>query len=132
MNNNIFEKKIENAKTLNPLVLAYIGDCVFDLIVKKSLILNSNYNTNKLHKIVSEIVCCQAQANYIEILKEYLTQEELVIYKRGRNAHNLHKPKLATRLQYQKATGFETLIGYLYLLGKEDRINELFGKLNLI
>lgn len=128
---NIFEENLDNPKMLNPLVLAYIGDSVFDLMVKKNLIINNNYKTKKLHKEATNIVCCQAQAEYIKIIKENLTQEELSIYKRGRNAHTSHTPKQATCLQYHEATGFEALIGYLYLSGNKQRINELFYMLNL-
>lgn len=126
---NIFKEILENAKTLNPLVLAYIGDSVFDLIIKKNLVINNNYNTNKLHKATTEAVCCKTQSEYIKTLKKDLTQEELKIYKRGRNAHTNHTPKQATNLQYHEATGFEALLGYLYLSGKEDRIIELLNKI---
>ncbi|MBO5469748.1 MAG: ribonuclease III [Lachnospiraceae bacterium] len=102
----------------SPLALAYIGDSVFDIMIRTMEVSQVNKQVNKYHKDVSKIVCAPAQAKMIMAMKENLTEEERNIYKRGRNANSYTKAKNATRTEYRKATGFEALLGYLYL--KED------------
>ncbi len=112
-------------KTYSPLTLAFIGDCVYDLIIRTLLVCEGNRGVNGLHKDKSELVKAETQAKMAEALKEHLTEEEADIYRRGRNAKTSSHAKNAGIGQYHKATGFEALIGYLYLQGKEERILEL-------
>lgn len=119
-----------NAEDLSPLVLAYIGDSVFELLVRESLIAKGNLNLNTLHGESVQRVCCLAQSRSIDKLINLLDDEETSVYKRGRNAHVSHIPKGATPGQYHRATGLETLFGYLYLKGRVLRIEELFDAID--
>lgn len=116
-------------KEYSPLSLAYIGDSVFDLLVKTVLVTRNNKQAHKYHKEASRIVKAEAQANHIDLLMDVLTEEEIDIYKRGRNAKPHSTAKNATVGQYRKATGFEALIGYLYLNKDYDRLFELTGQI---
>ncbi len=102
----------------SPLVLAYIGDSVYDLIIRTALVKTRHCQVEKLHKHASRLVKASAQAALIEKIQSLLTEEEEHIYKRGRNAKSYSKAKNATVIDYRKATGMEALVGYLYL--KED------------
>lgn len=113
---------------ISPLTLAFVGDGVFDLMVRERLVCNANAPVGTLNKQKVDIVCCKSQAEIMEKLLPELNEEELAIYKRGRNAHTAHTPKNATTSQYHSATGFEALWGYIYLKGDTDRLNELFEK----
>ena len=112
-------------RTYSPLTLAFIGDCVYDLVIRSILVGEGNRNVNGLHKDKSNLVKAETQAQMAESLKEHLTEEEADVYKRGRNAKTVSHAKNAGIGQYHKATGFEALIGYLYLKGEEERILEL-------
>lgn len=112
-------------KTYSPLALAYIGDGVFDLIIRSFVLNGGNVQVNKMHRHTSSIVKAQAQAQMIEALEPLLTQEETAVYKRGRNAKSHTTAKNATTGDYRKATGFEALVGYLYLTGQNERLMEL-------
>ena len=107
-----------NPEQYSPLALAYIGDSVYDLIIRTMIVSGADMQVNKYHKAVSAIVKARAQANLIKKLEAVLTDEEMEIYKRGRNAKSNTKAKNAEIGEYRLATGFEALIGYLYL--KED------------
>lgn len=111
---------------LSPLTLAFVGDGVYDLLVRESLVCQANRQAGKLHQMAVEQVKCQAQARNMEKIMPLLTEEEQAIYKRGRNAHTTHTPKNATGADYHSATGLETLFGYLYLKGELIRLRELF------
>ncbi len=113
-----FRVKHGNPETYSPLALAYIGDSVFDIMVRTIEVSKVNKQVNKYHKDVSKIVCATAQAKMILAIYEELTEEERAIYKRGRNANSYTKAKNASRTDYRNATGFEALLGYLYM--KED------------
>lgn len=113
----------------SPLSLAYIGDSVFDLLVKTVLVTRNNKQAYKYHKEASRIVKAESQANHIDLLMDVLTEEEIDIYKRGRNAKTHSTAKNATVGQYRKATGFEALIGYLYLNRDYDRLFELIRQI---
>lgn len=113
-------------KNLSPLTLAFIGDAVYDLFVREQLVCKANCSVGKLNKMKVEKVCCKAQANFMDSLKDKLSEEEISIYKRGRNAHTNNVPKNASVADYHNATGFETLIGYLYLKEDISRIREIF------
>ena len=105
-------------RTYSPLTLAYIGDAIYDLIIRTLIVKQGNSRPEKMHKRASALVKAAAQAEMIERLLPMLTEEEHAIYKRGRNAKSYTMAKNATMLDYRKATGFEALMGYLYL--KED------------
>ena len=112
-------------RTYSPVVLAYIGDAVYELIIRTILVDQGNRQANTLHKKASTYVKASAQAAMILALQEDLTEEEMHIFKRGRNAKSYSTAKNASVTDYRKATGFEALLGYLYLQNKEDRIIEL-------
>lgn len=114
-------------KQLSPLTLAFVGDCVFELFVRERLVCQANCPVNSLHKNSVAQVCCQAQAQSMEKLMPVLTERELQIFKRGRNATTSHVPKNASSKDYHAATGFEAMFGYLYLNGELERLRELFS-----
>lgn len=120
-----FGLKEQDIRTYSPLTLAYIGDAVFEVVVRTVLVGRKNTQPEKLHKAATKIVKAETQALMIEALKENLTEEELTIFKRGRNAKAATKAKNATMSEYRRATGFEALIGYLYLKGETERILKL-------
>lgn len=120
-----FECEEVDLRNYSPLTLAFLGDCVFDLIIRTVIVERGNRAAESLHKKKSAIVKAQAQAQMAEAIMESLSEEELTIYKRGRNAKSYTTAKNASVTDYRKATGFEALLGYLYLQNKEDRIIEL-------
>ncbi len=114
-------------KMLSPLQLAYIGDAVYELFIRTFLVGTKNISVNELHKEAIEYVKAKAQADITHFLEDKLTEEEWHMVKRGRNAKSGSAPKNANLLDYRYATGFETLIGFLYLNGRHERILEIFG-----
>ena len=112
-------------RTYSPLTLAYIGDGIFDLVIRTLVVGRGNTKANQLHYRTSHIVKAQTQSEMIEVLEELLTEEEADIYRRGRNAKSATTAKNATVADYRKATGFEALMGYLYLTDRFERIVEL-------
>ncbi|MBE6082533.1 MULTISPECIES: Mini-ribonuclease 3 [Tissierellales] len=130
--NNVLGKlkniTVEEIDSLSPLQLAYLGDAVYELLVRTYIInINRNLKVQELHQKATEFVSAKAQSDIIHKLEKYLTEEEMGIVKRGRNAKINSHPKNFSVLEYKYATGFETLIGYLYLKGQEDRIIQLFS-----
>ena len=119
-----------NAKQLSPLNLAFIGDCIYEIYVRESLVADANRPVNDLHRESVKYVSAKAQTAAFEKIKERLTEEELAVFKRGRNAKVGHSPKSATEGEYHCATGVETLFGYLYLTEQTDRLRELFSIIN--
>lgn len=117
----------QDIKTYSPLTLAYIGDAIFELVVRTVLVERKNMQPEKLHRAAIKIVKAETQSNLIEALKEELTEEELKIYKRGRNAKAVTRAKNATMSDYRRATGFEALMGYLYLKGDLERMIRLIS-----
>ena len=115
----------QDIRTYSPLTLAYIGDAIFELVVRTVLVERKNTQAEKLHKSATQIVKAETQARMIEALKDSLTPEEMSAYKRGRNAKAVTRAKNATMADYRKATGFEALMGYLYLKGDMERMIEL-------
>ena len=111
-----------NAYQYSPLALAYMGDSILDLLVKKYFVTHSNMQPHKYHVEVSKIVKAANQADYIDQIMEELSEDELDVYKRGRNTNTHSKAKNATMGQYRKATGLEALYGYLYLKGDMERL----------
>ncbi len=122
----ILSKESIDIKTLSPLTLAYIGDGVYELMMRKKLILSGNCQPNKLHQYATGMVNASSQAKGAKIILPLLTQQEEAVYKRGRNAHPGHIPKSSSVGDYHSATGLECLFGYLYLDNQEIRLNELF------
>lgn len=115
----------QDLRTYSPLTLAYIGDAIFELVVRTVLVERKNTQAEKLHKAATKIVKAETQALMIEMLKEDLTEEEMAVYKRGRNAKAVTRAKNASMSEYRRATGFEALMGYLYLKGDIERMIEL-------
>lgn len=122
-----FALKGQDIRTYSPLVLAFIGDGVYDLIVRTIIVERGNTHANVLHKRCSQLVKADAQAKMMEIVMPILTEEEVAVYKRGRNAKTGSKSRSASLADYRRATGFEALIGYLYLEHRMDRILEITG-----
>lgn len=113
----------------SPLTLAYIGDAVYELIIRSMIVTQGNAPVNKMHKHSSSLVKAETQAEFIKYILEnqLLTEQEMRIYKRGRNAQSYTKAKNASVTDYRMATGFEALIGYLYLSGQNGRMMKLVG-----
>ena len=122
---NLFEKTSTDPKLFSPLVLAFLGDAVYELIIRSILVNKANKPVNKLNKESSSLAKGISQARFAQILSEHLSEEELRIYKRGRNTTSHSVAKNASISDYRQATGFEALLGYLYLKDKLDRIMEL-------
>lgn len=114
----LFHLEDQDLRSYSPLTLAYIGDGVYELIIRTILVKKGNCPVNCLHKKASSLVKAGAQSAIMEVIEEKLTPEELSVYRRGRNAHSPTMAKHATMADYRRATGFEALMGYLYL--KED------------
>lgn len=117
----------KDARQLSPLVLAYVGDTVYDLYVRTRLILKSDATAHGLHVQAARLVCAKAQAAALYAMLDELTEDELAIYKRGRNSHLGTVPKHAAIQDYRAATGLEALLGYLYLSGQDERLTELMA-----
>lgn len=126
MNNfNLSNIDINNVGLVNPLVLAYIGDSVFEIYVRTKVVNDGLLKTNKLHKLSTEFVKAKAQAEALVRITENLTEDELNIVRRGKNANSNTIPKNADVADYKKATALEALIGYLFLSDKIERLNEI-------
>ena len=111
----LFSLKDPDIRSYSPLTLAYIGDGVYELVIRTILVKKGNCPVNRIHRKASSIVKASAQSAIMEKIEEHLTQEEHDIYRRGRNAHSPTMAKHATMADYRRATGFEALMGYLYL-----------------
>ncbi len=128
INSYILEKfgiEPKDIRSYSPLTLAYIGDGVYDLIIRSMIVGEGNMRVNELNHRASEIVKAHAQSELIGRIMPALTEEELAVYKRGRNAKSATVAKNATVVDYRRATGFEALIGYLYLQDRTERMMEL-------
>ena len=115
-------------KSYSPLGLAYIGDAIYEIIIRTIVLADGNMSVNKYHKKSSSMAKASAQAALYKKIEKNLTEEEVAVYKRGRNAKSGTIAKNASMMDYRKATGFEALMGYLYLIGQMDRLIELVGK----
>lgn len=114
-----------DANSYSPLVLAYIGDCVYDLVIKSKVISRGNKQVHKLHEETSRYVQASSQSKMMRAMQPCLTEEEHAIYRRGRNAKSVSPAKNQSITDYRRATGFEALIGFLYLRKEYDRLMEL-------
>ena len=118
----------QDIRSFSPLTLAYLGDAVMEVVVRTVVIEQGNRPVNELHKISTSFVKAESQARMVLGLQEEFTEEERQIIRRGRNAKPYTTAKNASRADYHKATGFEALMGYLYLTGRRDRMLELIRK----
>lgn len=121
----IFQMQEVDVKSYSPLALAYIGDCIFDLIIKSLVLNQGNKQVQKLHKETSQIVQASSQSKMMRVIQEHLTEEEHAVYKRGRNSKTVTPAKNQSVTDYRRATGFEALLGYLYLKKEWKRMLEL-------
>ena len=126
---NIINGKMDiqtvDIRTYNPLNLAFVGDCVFELIIRSILVEKGNKSVNSLAKDKNKIVNARSQSRIAEFLKDYYTDEEADVYRRGKNAKTANHSKSAAYSEYHKATGLEAVCGYLYLTGRTERCMEL-------
>ena len=121
----MFQMQEVEAETYSPLALAYIGDCIFDLVIKNLVLNRGNKQVKKLHKETSQIVQASSQSKMMRVLQDELTEEEHQNYKLGRNSKAISPAKNQSVTEYRRATGFEALIGYLYLQRRYERMLEL-------
>lgn len=117
-----FDCKEVDIRTYSPLTLAYIGDAIYDLVIRTVVVERANRPANSLHKMTIRYVNAKTQAQMIEALEPELSEEERAVYHRGRNAKSYTSAKNASVVDYRKATGLEALLGYLYLQGEMDRL----------
>ncbi len=115
-------------RTYSPLTLAYIGDAIYDLVIRTIVVERGNRSANNLHKKTIGYVNARVQARMVDVLEEELTEEEASVCRRGRNAKSYTAAKNASIIEYRKATGLEALCGYLYLQGQQERMLELIKK----
>ena len=123
--NGQFGIEAKDIRTYSPLTLAYIGDAVFDLVIRSILVNKGNTAVNNLHKKTSAIVKAPSQSAIAAAIMDDLTEEEKDIYRRGRNSKPHTRAKNASTMEYLEATGFEAIMGFLYLTGDMDRAMEL-------
>ena len=129
---NIIKKNMDlgeiNITDCSPLTLAYIGDGIYEIVVRTVIVDEANRQVNKIHKAASNLVKAETQAKMIHLIMDDLTEEEVRIYKRGRNAKAVTRAKNASMSDYRTATGFEALMGWLYLTGQSERMMKLIKK----
>ena len=123
--NELFQMEEVDIREYSPLTLAYIGDCVYDLVIKSLVINAGNKQVNKLHQETSRLVQASAQSLMMRTMQEHLTEEEHAVYKRGRNAKSVSPAKNQSITDYRRATGFEALLGSLYLKKDYKRLLDL-------
>ena len=126
---NYFEMHMSptEVNAISNLGLAHMGDGVYELLCRAYLCSQGDHTVKNLHKDAVQLVKAPTQAAFADKLKPFLTEEELDYFRRGKNAHTHAAPKSASRIEYAKATGLEALFGALYLLGRTERLNELFA-----
>lgn len=124
----MFQLEDRDLRTYSPLTLAYLGDAVYEMVIRTVLVKRGNCPVNQLHKKASSLVKASAQSDMMAVIEPLLTEEEHSVYKRGRNAHSATMAKHASMSDYRRATGFEALMGYLYLQEDYLRMVELIRK----
>ncbi len=117
-----------DARQYSPLVLAYVGDAVYEIMVRTKMVSAGNLPVNKLHKNSSHLACAGTQAKIIKALEDELTEEEHAVFKRGRNAKSMSSAKNASIVDYRLATGFEALVGWLFLSEQFERMTVLVSR----
>ena len=120
-------KSLEEINMLSPLTWAYVGDCIYELYIRTDLVNKTKLKPHKLHIETIKYVKAKAQADILKRIEKNLTEKELEIVRRGRNAENHHLPKNADPADYMYSTAFEGLIGYLYLTKQDERLKEIFN-----
>ena len=123
----LYDKNI-NADTISPLTLAFVGDAVFSLYIREMLVCDANRPVGKLHTLSVKWVKAEAQSKGMHAILSLLTEKETEVFKRGRNAHTSHTPKNQSGCDYHYATGFEALVGYLYLKDENERLPLLLNE----
>ena len=125
-----FDQKMDesHANNLSPVVLAFVGDAVYTLFVRERLIFHNDSKSGELNKLATSQVKATAQADFFKQIEPLLNDKEVAIFKRARNAKKTTKAKNASVYEYNISTGFEALLGYLYLVGDYDRLNFLLNK----
>lgn len=120
-----FDCKETDVRTYSPLTLAYIGDAIYDLVIRTIVVERGNKSANDLHRQTVAYVNARVQAKMVDALESELSEEESAVYHRGRNAKSYTAAKNASVIEYRKATGLEALCGYLYLQGQQERMLHL-------
>lgn len=120
-----FQLENRDVKTYSPLALAYIGDGIYELYIRTIVLSAGNCPPQKLHRRTSQLVKAEKQSEMMGVLEALLTEEEHAVYRRGRNAKSYTMAKNASMADYRRATGFEALMGYLYLTGQHERMIDL-------
>ena len=120
-----FQLKDVDAGMYSPLVLAYVGDAVYEIMIRTKVVNGGSVQVNKLHKKSADLVKAETQAKIVTALLDELTESEMAVYKRGRNAKSYTMAKNASMKDYRMATGFEALVGFLYLDEQHKRLSEL-------
>ena len=115
------------AAQLNPVALAFVGDTVYSLYARERLALSGCGKVSQLQKVAAQVVSAKGQSEFLDKVLPLFTEEEAEIFRRGKNAKKATKSKSATSLEYNRSTGFEAVLGYLYLIGEEARIKELLA-----
>lgn len=116
----------ESARNYSPAALAFYGDCAWEIMVRRYLLEKGSAPSGKLHSRSVELVRASFQSEAVDIIENLLTEEEADILRRGRNASGIQVPKSSTPREYHRATGFEALFGYLFLIGDYSRANQFF------
>lgn len=119
----------DQLRAVSSIGLAHVGDAVFELLVRSWLCTKGKATGKGMHRATIAIVCAESQASRAEKILPLLDEEETAVFRRGRNAQVRSVPAHASRAQYSEATALEALLGWLYLLGRRDRVSELFGKM---
>ena len=122
-------KAAGDPRLLSPLALAFVGDGVYELLVREMLVAGGTMPVRELHRRAVAQVRAAAQSQAYQAIQELLDEEEMAVLRRGRNAHGTRPPRSSDPADYRRATGVEALIGYLYLCGRNGRIRELFGEI---
>jgi ribonuclease-3 family protein len=120
-----FGMEKQDVRGYSPLTLAFLGDAVYEIVIRTMVVSRANTSPNQLNRQTSALAKAETQARLAHLLEKDLTEEEMAVWKRGRNARSATKAKNATVIDYRMATGLEALLGYLYLEGQMDRILEL-------
>ncbi len=117
-----------HAVSINPIVLAFVGDAVYSLFVRERLAFLSDYKTGEMNKLAVSEVKAVSQAEFVREVMPLFTEEELAVFKRARNAKKGTRAKNASVTEYNMATGFEAVLGYLYMIGDDERLNFILNK----
>ena len=117
-----FQCQEQDIRSYSPLTLAYIGDCIYEIIVRTFVVERGNKSPQSLHKTVTKYVKAETQCELFQVLQDELTEEEMAVMRRGRNAKSFTTAKNASVSDYRKASGLEALFGYLYLSGQTERV----------